>query len=451
MKLARVTLENFRGIRHLELPLDSHMNILVGENAAGKTSLLDGIAIGLAAITQRFPGVGGIGFKKGDLQRFTPDRTQPNLLGEEQPLRWLNRPYMRVELESIDGIAWDRTERRDQTQHTRQELPKLLGLKRLQERIDPLIEAIEADSAAAVELPVLVYYGTERAVLNLPQRMRNLRKEFTRYSALENSPRATTNYKGVLEWFIAQENGELREQRRRKDWDYRLPALEAVRRAIEKIIPGGRDPHTETNPPRFLITLEVEAGRPETLYLAQLSDGYRALLALVMDLARRMAQANPHCGADAINSEAIVLIDEVDLHLHPRWQQRVLVDLNNTFPNAQFIVTTHSPQVLTSIHPEQIVRLKRSEEGIVAERAQSSYGAESGRLLEEIMDVDRRPPAETNEFTKILMDYLALIKDGQGEGGDAQALRCQLDELSPQDPALLRADMEIRRRKLLGK
>jgi len=186
MKLARVALENFRGIRHLELPLDSHMNILVGENAAGKTSLLDGIAIGLAAITQRFPGVGGIGFKKGDLQRFTPDRTQPNLFGEEQPLRWLNRPYMRVELESIDGIAWDRTERRDQTQHTRQELPKLLGLKRLQERIDPLIEAIEADSAAAVELPVLVYYGTERAVLNLPQRMRNLRKEFTRYSASDH-------------------------------------------------------------------------------------------------------------------------------------------------------------------------------------------------------------------------------------------------------------------------
>jgi predicted ATP-binding protein involved in virulence len=77
------------------------------------------------------------------------------------------------------------------------------------------------------------------------------------------------------------------------------------------------------------------------------------MLAMVMDLARRMAQANPRL-EDPLQSEAIVLIDEVDLHLHASWQQTILPDLLRVFPNAQFIVTTHSPQVLTTVEPEQI-------------------------------------------------------------------------------------------------
>jgi predicted ATP-binding protein involved in virulence len=173
------------------------------------------------------------------------------------------------------------------------------------------------------------------------------------------------------------------------------------------------------------------------------------MLALVIDLARCMAQANPHLGAEAIDACGVVLIDEVDLHLHPRWQQRVLPDLLRTFPNIQFIVSTHSPQVLTTVLPNQIVLLERQAAKITAEAVTSSYGAESGRLLQEILGVDQRPPGEQNEFTAMLNRYAEIVSANRGEEDQALELRRRLDEMSPHDPGLIRLDMEIRRRRVL--
>ena len=170
------------------------------------------------------------------------------------------------------------------------------------------------------------------------------------------------------------------------------------------------------------------------------------MLALAADLARRMAQANPHLD-NPLESEAIVLIDEVELHLHPEWQQRVLNNLQNTFPNTQFIVSTHSPQVLTTVRPDQIVHLRASEDGVVAEASSgATYGARSGDVLEVEMGVEQRPK---NAFTEKLADYLQMIRVGQGDGVDGLMLRAELDALSPHNPALIGADIEMRRRRLM--
>ena len=170
------------------------------------------------------------------------------------------------------------------------------------------------------------------------------------------------------------------------------------------------------------------------------------MLALAADLAWRMAQGNPHL-ADPLESEAVVLIDEVELHLHPAWQQRVLTDLVRTFPNAQFIVSTHSPQVLTTVHPRHIVRLVREGDRIVTdETTGATYGAEAGEVLSVEMGVDERPPE--NDFTKALEQYRRLVSEGEGESEEGLKLRRELEKLSPRDYALSRADLEIRRRKL---
>ena len=112
------------------------------------------------------------------------------------------------------------------------------------------------------------------------------------------------------------------------------------------------------------------------LELDQLSGGQRAVLALAADLAWRMAQGNPHLDGP-LRSEAIVLIDEVELHLHPSWQQRILNDLRRTFPNAQFIVSTHSPQVLTTVEPKHIIELAREDGRIVAGPRMGGHTARS--------------------------------------------------------------------------
>ena len=176
--------------------------------------------------------------------------------------------------------------------------------------------------------------------------------------------------------------------------------------------------------------------------------GYRAVLALAADLARRMAQGNPH-RAKPCACEAIVLIDEIDLHLHPAWQQRVLDDLLRTFPNTQFLVSTHSPQVLTSVKPERIVELSRENGAVVAGYIGgiATYGAESGTVLALVMGVPNRP--KDNEFVKKLDRYRSLIADGEGESEEARRLRSELDRISPYDYALDEADVEIRRRTVL--
>ena len=272
-----------------------------------------------------------------------------------------------------------------------------------------------------------------------------------RYAALEGALSPRLNFREFFKWFYALENEELREKKEQRDWDYQLPELKAVRKAIERMAPGVSDPLIKLRPLRFAVSLDSEAGKPEELALDQLSGGYRIVLALAADLARRMAQGNPHL-ADPLESEAVVLIDEVDLHLPPKWQQRILVDLRRTFPNAQFIVSTHSPQVLTTVPAGQIVELRYEEGSIVAGRPSApTFGAEAGDVLFTVMGVDERPAAEHNEFMKKLNAYMRLVDDGRGQSKKAKTLRKELESLSARDPALDAADMEMERQEIFGR
>ena len=311
-------------------------------------------------------------------------------------------------------------------------------------------EIVRADrKGRLVDLPIVAFYDTERAVVeNLPWR-RDFGKDFPRFTALEGALAARANFRDFAEWFYAWENEELREQKQRRDFDYRLKELDAVRSAITSMVPDASDLHVKHRPRRIVLSFKQGSGKTETLSLNQLSGGYRIVLAVAGDLARRMAHGNPHL-ADPLASEAIVLIDEIELHLHPSWQQRILTDLTKTFPNTQFIVSTHSPQVLTTLRPEQIVKLRREDGRIVAGRApEPTYGAEAGEVLNVVMGVDERPP--NNEFAETLKRYMRLIGDDKGDSGEAKRLRKDLERWSPQDPALATADLEIRRRKLFAR
>ena len=179
------------------------------------------------------------------------------------------------------------------------------------------------------------------------------------------------------------------------------------------------------------------------------------MLGLVMDLARRLAQANPPYEhdtgegwdiTDPLDSPAIVLIDEVDLHLHPSWQQCVLGDLRRTFRNAQFIVSTHSPQVLTTVKAECIRGLKSVDGKIVVkDDYQFSEGAEAQLALEDILGVSPRP--QGLDVVKQLNAYLDLVASDQWDSDTAAELRKTLDAWGRgHETALLKADMDIRMR-----
>ena len=416
MKLKRVEIQNYRAIERLTLQLDPSLTVFHGDNAYGKTSILSAIAVGLGGIPFLLPDVSSIGFLKTDRRQSRP---------------------LRVNLTTVDGLTWGRTLGAQE---------KRPVLRELRNRIEGIVSA-DREESSPLDLPIVAFYDTDRAVFDLPRRRRGFKSEFPRYGALEGALSARTNFKDVFQWFYAKENEELRLQGDLFNVDPQLKELNVVRRVIESMVPGASEPRIKLSPLRFVVSVKFGQDRPETLSLDQLSGGYRIVLALAADLARRMAQGNPHLD-DPLTSEAIVLIDEIELHLHPSWQQRILADLSRTFQNTQFIVSTHSPQVLTTVRPERIVSLHRESGHIVAGQAsEATYGAEAGDVLSTVMGVDERP--SENDFVKTLEQYFRLIGHGRGESEEAVSLRCKLEKLSPHDPALDRADIEIRRRRIL--
>jgi predicted ATP-binding protein involved in virulence len=183
-----------------------------------------------------------------------------------------------------------------------------------------------------------------------------------------------------------------------------------------------------------------------TLPVSALSDGIRSVISMVADIAYRMVRLNPDLGEEtATKTPGIVLIDEVDMHLHPSWQQTVVADLQKAFPLVQFIITTHSPQVLTTV-PARAIRALRWDDGQVEIYSpEFSLGAESYQLLKEIQNVDTRPQALP--IVKTLMRYLELVSDDQWDSDEAIALRKELDEWGKnREPALIKADMNIKMR-----
>lgn len=419
MKLEKVIIENYRAIERLELPLHPQLTVLHGNNGEGKTSVLNGIGVGLGSIMRFLPYITSVDFRKAD-----------------------RRPWQTpgVGLINTNGLKWERGIVFSEGRR--------VGLVELRSAISKITDA-DKNGDEPIALPVVALYDTDRAVYEAPQKQRGSTKQFTRYAALEGALSARTNFKEFFKWFYAMENAELRRQRDLNDFSYRMTELSAVRLALSSMMPDVSAPRIEASPLRFVVSLESEPGERIALSLDQLSGGYRIMLALVADLARRMAQGNPHLD-DPLQSEAIVLIDEVDLHLHPSWQQRVLPDLMRTFPNTQFIVSTHSPQVLTTVQPEHIVRLRRDGDNIVAAGTGGpTFGAEAGYALAVEMGVKERPPAQHNEFVDLLEKYNDLVNDGLGKSEAALKLRQRLESLSPRDFALDRADSEMRRQNVM--
>ena len=421
MKLKSVKVENYRALEKLELQLDPSLTVLHGDNGYGKTSVLSAIAVGLRDMFRSFPCEPGIDFCEEDRRESKGDP--------------------RVLLAPVEGTVSEWKGNRKDADREEKERLALQGAVE-----EALVDISHADQN---DLPIFAFYGTDRTVAGVPQSVlspSNSQHRVPRLAALEGALSARTDFEGLFTWFYSKEDEELRQQKERRDFNFQLKELDAVRQAISSMLPEVSDPRTELNPPRFVVSRKSGQEQVEKLSLDQLSGGYRIVLALAADLARRMAQGNPHL-KDPLASEAVVLIDEVELHLHPGWQQRILDDLRRTFPNAQYIVSTHSPQVLTTVEPKSIVELYPDGDRIVAGAPRgATYGAEAGDVLSVVMRVGERPPR--NAFTEALDEYRCLIREGKGESEEALALRARLEGMSPLDPALNRANLEIKRRKL---
>jgi predicted ATP-binding protein involved in virulence len=218
--------------------------------------------------------------------------------------------------------------------------------------------------------------------------------------------------------------------------------LQNVAKAIEQFVPefsNFRINRSERGSAQMLVDKQGQE-----FDIEQLSDGEKNLIALIGDIARRLTIGNPN-SEEPLKEAGIILIDEIDLHLHPKWQRIVAERITEVFPNCQFIITTHSPQVISHIRPESIVILKNNEGAISKHFAHESYGKSSDRILEDIMDESSRPKYIDDEIKFIFK----LIQDGKI--AEAQEKIIVLRDSIGDDGDLVKARVLIKRREIIGK
>ncbi len=434
MYIEELYLKNFRGFQELTLQFPRNLAVIIGVNGSGKSSILDAIAIFLEFYVNK------IMFKTRRNKSTSSDKTA---LTKDDIYIKAQESYnlIQVVIEPDQKISWSIRKSKDNSKNQKVEKQELLN------HIKNTLDNLEHDPS--LSLPVLVYYQTHRMVLTVPSQLRlysltTAIREGNQLKAYEGAfSNEVNNFQDFFQWFKEEEDYE-NEIRLRENTHYRNKNLEIVRTAITKFLNHFPQTHfsnlhvvrvrtdQELGTRRFTPTLTIEKNG-QNFKLEKLSDGEKMLLMVVTDLARRLAILNPSVEepTKVLEGKGIVLIDEVDLHLHPQWQRIVVPALTNTFPNCQFIVTTHSPQVLSQVHKENVFILENSE---IIEETPYTFGKDSNSILYELMGVTERPI----KIQEKLDECFQLIDDNKIEEAKIK-LKKLTNLLGEDDPEVVRA------------
>lgn len=426
MYLKQIALQNFRCYEKCEIDLHKNLTVIVGINGAGKTSLLEAAAIAMSTLFVSMDGLKGIGI----------DKTQAHLkaysIGSTSDVQ-AQYPVKVSATAVIDGqeIHWERSLNTAKGQTTVKEAKGILSIA-----ADYQNRLREGD--VSLVLPILAYYGTGRLWDYHREKQNDIFETSTRTNGYIDSVDGSTNLKLMMNWFAKM---TIQKYQNQENGLGAIPELEAVFAAMEKCcsqITGFDNVKIQYN----MGTKELDVaytdavGERMRIPINRLSDGYKSTISLVADIAYRMAVLNPQFLENVCNeTDGIVLIDEVDLHLHPAWQQRILSDLTSIFPKVQFIVTTHAPEIINSVASENVITIENNQAVPVSVE---TYGKDANGILRSVMRVAERPQLvkeKFNDFYKAIdandypeaEDILEDLENRIGEDPELAAMRVHLD------------------------
>jgi predicted ATP-binding protein involved in virulence len=383
------TIRNLRPLEHAELPFDPRITLIVGVNGQGKSTILDALRIVASRILPP------ITKSRAKAMSFSTDDIKNGLpfLDVEVTLELNNSLFRYTRRQWREKFAIDDTKNLEKLKR------EILNAVRLRERARNLLrelneslavgdtdnffpseaELVKAASASPLA-PNCIFFGTTRSYPSdaSATKSKAAGAEAAAYAeALSPRPLYLAQFS---EWMRVQE--ELSAER-----PIAARHLDVLRSAVRLFLPDCDALRADTNgTPRLLINKNGT-----TLDVRQLSDGERGVLALVLDLARRLSQANPILSDPLREGSAIVLIDELDLHLHPKWQRTIVQQLAKAFPRCQFIATTHSPQIVAAVEPEQVLLLLTKKGVVDVVQPDRTLGMDSNWILRHLMETDERP------------------------------------------------------------
>ena len=401
--LREIRVDNYRCFEELRLPLEEDTTVLFAENGGGKTALLTALAMGVAVFQRRSP-------KNLRLDaRRDPRMRTLDVRGRREPVGPCKLVWTATVGES-DSVTWSMTAHPSSVRTTTHR--------------QPIIEAIQEVRAPGERWPLFAWYGADR-LARIGGRPRKVQRTGDRWEAYASALDPNLDEIPLLQWFQDEMLEDVgRRQHEEPERSFDKAVMEAAVRATPRVTNAWYDP-VEQSP-----MVVFEDGRAATW--SELSDGYSKSIALVADIARRAVMLNAFDGANApARVEGVVLIDKLDLHLDPRWQRVALPRLRNTFPRLQLVVTTHSPQVLSSAENRQVRRLfdwKLQDYPVFVE------GRDTNAILREYMNTDDRD-AEGTRWLQKLYDFIDQSRHEEA----AELYREMLARWGDLDPALIRA------------
>ena len=444
MKIQTLHLKNFRCFEDFTIEFNAGdsehggLTVLVAKNGEGKTAILDAVNIALGMFFRKMPNSKGNVFLKRDL-RYIDDLNAMHKKG-----------YTSLEANFLDtaSLLDDKTSlivRRESFFDKSKKLTTTLKDGKDLENFAQFCLSLRFENHTT--LPLFAYYGDSRLWLDNVKSEENFEKQ-TQDRALGYAGANSSGggFRQFFEWFVDLYRSWYDQQRKKEK---NLPSFN--KEAFEKyemfnqIISNALADALEMTGWYQLDcdfsekTIWVMNPRTkEKVDIHSLSAGNRIVIGVVGDIVHRCCVLNPHLGLDVLKTTpGIVMIDEIELHLHPSWQQRILPTLQLIFPRIQFIVTTHSPQVVSSI-PQECVRI--IDDGEVEQLSSQTEGVESQNILAEIFGTD--PAPQDDEFVKMLNEYARMEAYGEADTPEGKKLYEELAEHYGKDyPPLMRIEI----------
>lgn len=354
MRIRKIEMLNFKGFEKKEVEFNGQLTVAIGNNTAGKTTLLNAIQVGLGAYLQSLKSLrGGKGFRRNfvvadrflrydeEKKDYFPNEELPRISIDALIYRTVKSGPVGVTLEP-QNINWYREfTKSGSTTHNQECAGELIDI------VNEIEKKREKNGDNAV-LPILLSFGTNR----IDAQFRQSRKVVERQQRIEKAYRAAlesdqVDFAGALDWLRRYEKSI-------KDGKEFEGTKEAFYLALETAIPTLSEIDMDNDEIEAVVSIPGKT--PERHHYSYMSDGLKAMINIVSEIAYRCIQLNGFLGYNSVRyTPGVVLIDEVDLYLHPIWQKTVLRDLMSAFPNIQFIVTTHSPFIVQSLKQGELI------------------------------------------------------------------------------------------------
>lgn len=470
--IPHLTLVNFRRFKSLKVKFDKQLTVFIGDNGAGKTTIADALTKPLSVISANLIKQGRRG---NSILEF--DVNIDSLTGSEI------HSQIKLGKSDYDNIFYKAPKGKSKEQSQRTEIQALEELGSLYRTLN---EKRIKDSKIEVNLPLFKFYSVNRTNVKSNQtfdieKLADIKpsSRFDLYEATFKKDSKDDTFEDFLEWFIiidnlAGDNLKLKSEKIEKRikafiaagvteeshelWPLLLTAKEEynetkneykkksiyikqrelIKKAITVIIPSFKDIFIDRSSGRAELKVNNDGS---IINIFQGSQGQKALVSMIADIARRLVMLNPDID-NPFEGQGVILIDEIELHLHPGWQQNIIKSLLDTFPNIQFIITTHSPQVLSTVDKSCIRQFIEDEDSnfIALPPKFQTKGVKSADILELIMHINSTPDVEA---ARDVDEFLSTLLTGKKEEA-LQLLSKLINHFGEDHPVILNCRNEIK-------